>query len=55
METALEYGIDKKLSELINNFKISNVENLIMSMTCEASKSTALHYIGEQNKTDVML
>lgn len=55
MEIALNSKPDVKLSDLILSFKIQNVEKLIEKMFQDASKSTSIYYIGEYNKTDIML
>ena len=54
MDAALNYGIDTRLSDLVANFKITNVENMIEKMFENNSISKPLDYIGELNQTDPM-
>lgn len=55
METSLNYEINIKLSDLVNKFKLSNIEDSIMKILNEVPKSATIYYIGEYNKTDPML
>ena len=54
METTLYKEIDFKLLNIIESFKISNIENIIMKMMQEAPKSKSIYYISEYNKSAVM-
>mgnify|MGYP006916033622 CR=1 FL=1 len=54
MDAALNYGIDTGLSDLVANFKITNVENMIEKMFEKMPMNKPLDYIGKLNQTDVM-
>ena len=54
MDTALNYGIDTRLSDLVANFKITNVENMLEKMFENMPMNKPLDYIGELNQTDAM-
>ena len=54
MDAVLDKGIELKLSNLVSNFKLENIENIIMQMFEDAAKSDKTYYIGELNKTDSM-
>lgn len=54
MEIALKNGMDSKLCDLVSNFKLENIENMLLQMFDNAEKSESIHYIGELNQNDVM-
>jgi len=54
MEVALKNGIDLRLGDLVTNFKLENVEKVVMQMFEDAAKSNRIYYIGEMNKNDAM-
>lgn len=54
MGTTCNYGIDAQLPNLIDKFKLSNIENFIIKMFQDAPKNPTIYYIGEYNKTDAM-
>ncbi|MBR1619660.1 hypothetical protein IJ674_07180 [bacterium] len=54
MEVALKNEMDLRLEVLMSNFKLENVEKVVMQMFEDAAKSNRIYYIGEMNKNDAM-
>ena len=54
MDAAINYEIDTRLSDLVANFKITNVENILEKMFENKPMNKPLDYIGDLNQTDAM-
>lgn len=54
MDVTLEKGMDVKLFNMVSEFKLTNIENMLIQMFEDTAKSDKTYYIGELNKTDLM-
>lgn len=54
MDTVVNNDLEAKLYNLVSNFKLESIENMLMLMLDDAAKTGGINYIGELNKIDPM-
>ncbi len=54
MDATLDKMTELKLYDMVSNFKLGNIENIVMQLFDNCEKSGGMYYIGELNKNDPM-
>ncbi len=51
---AYSWDLGSKIMTMVSEFRLSNIEKVLSDMLENTSNSSAINYVGELNKNDVM-